>query len=169
MNPIVVQILMDNPELVLVGDLPSTESAIVFADDEYQALDTFLTDFLEQYNLSGPLDYEGKQGKAIAYGYWYTAEAFDSVLQPRLFVELMKEMQLTIDAPFEDSFTSWSLKHPHESSQLLAVLDKEVGDLVVNKVAALKAMRPLVIAWRERALICELTHTGHRHSSSKSL
>jgi hypothetical protein len=81
----------------------------------------------------------------------------------------MKDMQYAIDAPFADSFMTWAHEHSHEAFHLLATLDEVVGDVFVNEVDALAAMRPVVIAWRERAKLIDAAQPGHGHNPSRSL
>jgi hypothetical protein len=129
---------------------------------------------MEEYGMTDATFSGDELGEAVAYGAApdgssYTAEAFDSARQPSLFVEIMKDMQYAIDAPFADSFMTWAREHRHEASHLLATLDEVVGDVFVNEVDALAAMRPVVIAWRERAQLVDATQPGYGHNSSRSL
>ena len=174
MKPMIVQIAFYGPDGAGDGGSPQLLSAVVFANDESDALERIMPAFQKEYDMPEASFREGESDTVIAFGVAedgrsFSAQSFDAVLKPHLFIQLSKDMQYESDVCFEDDYRWWAMEHPIEASRLMEVLDKKVGDVFVNDVIALQALRPLITAWRERATLADSVQVGGEHRKSKSL
>lgn len=172
MKPMIVLIGFYGPDGASDGDTPQPVLAVVFANDESDALERVMPEIQKDYDMPEVSISETESGTAVAFGEAddgrsFSAQSVDAVLKPHLFIQILKEYGMDVD--LEDSFLSWARDYPLAASRLMEVLDEKVGDVFVDDVAALRAVRPLVIAWRERGSLADSIPIEGRHRKSKSL
>lgn len=158
MKPMIVQIGYYGPDGASDGDTPLPLLAVVFANDESDALESVMPEVQKDYDIPEASISETESGIAVAFGEAddgrsFSAQSVDAVLKPHLFIQILKEYSMEVD--LEDSFLSWAMDYPLAASRLMEVLDEKVGDVFVDDVAALRAVRPLVIVWRERGSLAD--------------
>lgn len=172
MKPMIVHIEYYGPDGASDGDTPLPLLAVVFANDESDALERVMPEAQKDCDMPEASISETESGIAIAFGEAddgrsFYAESVDAVLKPHLFVQILKEYAVDVD--LDDSFLSWARDYPLAASRLMEVLDEKVGDVFADDAAALRAMRPLVIAWRERGSLADSIPIEGGHRKSKSL
>lgn len=174
MKPIIVQIVFFGPDSASDGDIPHELSSVVLAEDKSDALERIMPEFQSEYDMPVASIDAGESSSVVAHGAdedgrCFCAVAVDAGLKPHLFLQLLKDMQYQMGVSLEDSFKSWGMEHPVEASRLIEELDDKVGEPFVDDVAALLAMRPFVIAWREKASLDDSVPPERRHRKSRSL
>ena len=169
MKPMIVHIEYYGPDGASDGDTPQTTLAVVFANDESDALERVMPEVQKDYDIPEvSIDETESDRFGVADdGRSVYAQSVDAVLKPHLFIQILKEYGMDVD--LEDSFLSWARDYPLAASRLMEVLDEKVGDVFADDVAALRAMRPLVIAWRERGSLADSIPIKGGHRKSKSL